>query len=68
MTKVILVANHNHAAVTSHLSSGFIQFDDKTELHFISLTSQKDEQFCAHTEQNGKIIFPIERIWAIQYG
>ena len=68
MTKLILVADYNHAAIISHISPGFIQFDDRTELHFISLTPQKDEQFCAHTEQNGKITFPVERIWAIQYG
>jgi hypothetical protein len=68
MTKVVLVADHNHPSVISHISPGFIQFDNKTELHFISLTLEKNDNFCAHTKQNGKIIFPIERIWAIQYG
>jgi hypothetical protein len=68
MSRVIIVADHDHSAITSHISPGFIQFDDKTELHFISLTSENNENFCARTEQNGKITFTIERIWAIQYG
>ena len=67
MSKVVIVADYNHEAINSHFSSGFVQFDDGSEIHFLSLNSEA-KHFCAHTKQNGKITFPNERIWAIHYG
>ena len=68
MAELVIVADHKHACVNSHISIGYVQLLDDQKILFDSLSFEDDEQLVAQTPNNGFITFSVKSVWSIHYG